>query len=211
MCGAQLVCGLDQASLSVVCNVSVVRVVEPMAVSNFTSPFLPTLGYLGAGLYSATRDNRQVFPAAPSRYPQPPPPPPPSQQPNAVSYQRQQQVHHHHQPQQQQQYPIQPPRYTRVNSGTPGSGGKTSVHAVIDYDDDFNDSEDYYEDEPDLEALPPALRHSPVPTVTPIQGPILVKNGSVPVVPLYSYPTLNNGTLVQIPVSLQIFLCVNLK
>ncbi|KAL3273139.1 hypothetical protein HHI36_014593, partial [Cryptolaemus montrouzieri] len=35
--------------------------------------------------------------------------------------------------------------------------------------------------------------------VTPIQGPIFVKNGSVPVVPLYSYPVLNNGTLVQIP------------
>lgn len=177
-----------------------------MAVSNFTSPFIPSLGYLGgpaAGLYAtiSPRANRQVFPA-PSRYPQPPPPPPPASQhhnQNPVSYQRQQQVHHHQQPQ-QQQYPVQPPRYTRVNSGAPGNG-KTSVHAVIDYDDDFNDSEDYYEDEPDLEALPPSLRHSPVPTVTPIQGPILVKNGSVPVVPLYSYPTLNNGTLVQIPVS----------
>lgn len=42
--------------------------------------------------------------------------------------------------------------------------------------------------------------HTP-PTVTPIQGPIFVKNGSVPVVPLFSYPTLNNGSFVQIPVS----------
>lgn len=37
--------------------------------------------------------------------------------------------------------------------------------------------------------------------VTPIQGPIFLKNNSVPVVPLYSYPTVNNGTLMQIPVS----------
>ena len=40
-----------------------------------------------------------------------------------------------------------------------------------------------------------------MPTVTPIQGPIFVKNGTVPVVPLFSYPTINNGTFVQIPVS----------
>ncbi|GAB0091806.1 Protein spaetzle 3 [Sergentomyia squamirostris] len=39
-----------------------------------------------------------------------------------------------------------------------------------------------------------------MPTVTPIQGPIFIKNGSVPVVPLFSYPTVNNGTLVQIPI-----------
>lgn len=41
-----------------------------------------------------------------------------------------------------------------------------------------------------------------LPTVTPIQGPIFIKNGTVPVVPLFSYPSLNNGTFVQIPVSL---------
>ena len=40
-----------------------------------------------------------------------------------------------------------------------------------------------------------------LPTVTPIQGPIFIKNGTVPVVPLFSYPTLNNGSFVQIPVS----------
>lgn len=113
------------------------------------------------------------------------PPPSPYQQPPLKGYQG---------------YAAQDTRYTRVSSGSPGSG-KTSVHAVIDYDDDFNDSDDYY-DEPDLEELPPSLRHSPSPTVTPIQGPILVKNGSVPVVPLYSYPTINNGSLVQIPVKI---------
>lgn len=160
-----------------------------MALHNFTSPFLPSFpGYLGSpGMYG---------PATVSPFPrpdlQPPrqnrqaqPPPSPYQQPPLKGYQG---------------YAAQDTRYTRVSSGSPGSG-KTSVHAVIDYDDDFNDSDDYY-DEPDLEELPPSLRHSPSPTVTPIQGPILVKNGSVPVVPLYSYPTINNGSLVQIPVKL---------
>lgn len=39
-------------------------------------------------------------------------------------------------------------------------------------------------------------------TTTPIQGPIFVKNDSVPVVPLFSYPAMNNGSFVQIPVSI---------
>lgn len=38
--------------------------------------------------------------------------------------------------------------------------------------------------------------------VTPIQGPIFLKNGSVPVVPLYAYPKIQNGTFMQIPVSI---------
>lgn len=65
---------------------------------------------------------------------------------------------------------------------------------MLDYDEDEEDedidSEDYYD-----ENIPNNAR------VTPIQGPIFLKNGSVPVVPLYSYPQLNNGTFVQIPVS----------
>lgn len=64
---------------------------------------------------------------------------------------------------------------------------------MLDYDDDFDD---YYDDE---DQNIPTNAH-----VTPIQGPIFLKNGSVPVVPLYSYPQLNNGTFVQIPVS---FVC----
>lgn len=76
--------------------------------------------------------------------------------------------------------PPAPPTYTRVQ----GSGSKTRLHAVIDYDDD------YYDDGQEA------------PSVTPIQGPILLKNGTVPVVPLYSYPSVNNGTFVQIPVSI---------
>ncbi|XP_054267606.1 protein spaetzle 3-like [Macrosteles quadrilineatus] len=173
-----------------------------MALHNFSSPFLPGFpGLFGSpGLYNP------VGPSVPPYLPQslqpPRPPEPPRQNRQTFSTPR------------PPLSPYQPPRaatpkpagysgynqdtrYTRVNSGAPGSG-KTSVHAVIDYDDDFDDGE--YYDEPDLEALPPSQRHNPVPTVTPIQGPILVKNGSVPVVPLYSYPTINNGSLVQIPI-----------
>ena len=89
-------------------------------------------------------------------------------------------------------------RYTRVNGGAYGSpGAKTSVHAILDYDDDEDENaEDYYDE--DQEDMPKNTR------VTPIQGPIFLKNGSVPVVPLYSYPQLNNGSFVQIPVSTKI-------
>ncbi|KAK9883163.1 hypothetical protein WA026_001363 [Henosepilachna vigintioctopunctata] len=71
---------------------------------------------------------------------------------------------------------------SNVNGGTPQIHQNTQNggHPDIDYD---------YQDE----------YTSSMPSVTPIQGPIFVKNGTVPVVPLYSYPVLNNGTLVQIP------------
>uniref|UniRef100_A0A182MB17 Uncharacterized protein n=1 Tax=Anopheles culicifacies TaxID=139723 RepID=A0A182MB17_9DIPT len=39
-----------------------------------------------------------------------------------------------------------------------------------------------------------------MPTVTPIQGPIFIKNGTVPVVPLFAYPQVSNGTFIQIPI-----------
>lgn len=85
--------------------------------------------------------------------------------------------------------PTNPPTYTRVK----GDGGsKTRVHAVIDYDDDG----DYYDDD-----APDGGYPQQQPPVTPIQGPIFLKNGKVPVVPLYSYPQVSNGTFVQIPVS----------
>lgn len=75
------------------------------------------------------------------------------------------------------------PTYTRVTD----DGTKTKVHAVIDYD---------YDDEEEN-----GPNDGFIPNVTPIQGPIYLKNGTVPVVPLYSHPVLNNGTFVQIPVS----------
>jgi len=102
-------------------------------------------------------------------------------------------------------WPNRPAGYTRITNtynSVPEPGAKTSVHAVLDFDDDFDDYN--YEDE-DIEELPPGRQKSPRPHVTPIEGPILIKNGSVPVVPLYSYPTVNNGSLVQIPVSFTYF------
>jgi len=61
---------------------------------------------------------------------------------------------------------------------------------VLDYDDDGEEeSVDYYDE---------TYGHS---GVTPIQGPIFLRNGSVPVVPLYGYQKVSNGSLLQIPVS----------
>lgn len=91
--------------------------------------------------------------------------------------------------------PLRPIQYERVTPVTT----RTSLHPIIDYD------EDYYDD------VVVDHHHTPViPAVTPIQGPIYIKNGSVPVVPLYSYPVLNNGTFVQIPVSV-IFYIFNFR
>lgn len=73
--------------------------------------------------------------------------------------------------------------------------GKTSLHAVLDYDDEEEESLDYYEE---------TYSHS---GVTPIQGPIFLRNGSVPVVPLYGYQKVSNGSLLQIPVSGVRFIC----
>ncbi|XP_011871972.1 PREDICTED: uncharacterized protein LOC105564301 [Vollenhovia emeryi] len=113
-----------------------------------------------------------------------PPPPPSSFQHQRTSEPVKSRI------EEQDNFPERPLGYTRVNGGSSvGPGTKTSVHAVLDYDDDFDD---YYDDE---DQNVPANAH-----VTPIQGPIFLRNGSVPVVPLYSYPQLNNGTFVQIPI-----------
>ncbi|XP_055303890.1 protein spaetzle 3 [Sitodiplosis mosellana] len=80
-------------------------------------------------------------------------------------------------------FPANRPTYTQVQAG---HGSKTQVHAVLDYDND-----EYY-DEENVDPKDPSL--------TPIQGPIFIKNGSVPVVPLFSYPTMNNGTFIRIPI-----------
>lgn len=80
-----------------------------------------------------------------------------------------------------------PPVYTRVTAGAPGA--KASLHAVLDYDYD-----DYYEDDDYA------------------KGPIGRKNnGSLPVVPLYSFQTLTNGTIIQVPVSTSLSLSFNSK
>ncbi|XP_054083145.1 protein spaetzle 3 isoform X2 [Zeugodacus cucurbitae] len=86
-------------------------------------------------------------------------------------------------------YPHRPPGFTRVQAG---QGTRTQVHAVLDYDVEEGEEEEYYDED--------SNKKSPMPTVTPIQGPIFLKNGTAPVVPLFSYPTLNNGSFVQIPI-----------
>lgn len=92
-----------------------------------------------------------------------------------------------------QSTPSPPPSSYGYPYGAPtdNNSGTTQVHHNIHSGGPGDVEYDYGEDDSPL-----------VPPVTPIQGPIYVKNGSVPVVPLYSYPVLNNGTLVQIPVSL---------
>ncbi|CAK9801693.1 Protein spaetzle 3 [Anthophora quadrimaculata] len=117
-----------------------------------------------------------------------PPSPPVQQQQQRVETERDQDNFRTLRMPEQEGYPDRPNGYTRVSGGN-GPGTKTSIHAVLDYDDDFDDY--YGDEEPEI----PRDAH-----VTPIQGPIFLKNGSVPVVPLYSYPQLNNGTFVQIPI-----------
>jgi hypothetical protein len=86
-------------------------------------------------------------------------------------------------------YPERPPGFTKVQAG---QGSRTQVHAVLDYDDD----EDYYEDDEEGR-VNKGDKSTPV---TPIQGPIFIKNDSVPVLPLYAYPKVYNGTFMQIPI-----------
>uniref|UniRef100_A0A1I8M8Y4 Spaetzle domain-containing protein n=1 Tax=Musca domestica TaxID=7370 RepID=A0A1I8M8Y4_MUSDO len=95
-------------------------------------------------------------------------------------------------------YPDRPPGFTRVQAG---QGSRTGVHAVLDYDLEEGEEEDYYDAEDQGEPVNKDGSHkSTMPTVTPIQGPIYLKNGTVPVVPLFHYPTFNNGSFVQIPI-----------
>ncbi|XP_067623429.1 protein spaetzle 3-like [Eurosta solidaginis] len=89
-------------------------------------------------------------------------------------------------------FPHRPPGFTRVQAG---QGSRTQVHAVLDYDVEEGEEEEYYDD-----GDKDANKKSSMPTVTPIQGPIFLKNGTAPVVPLFSYPTFNNGSFVQIPI-----------
>ncbi|XP_053693790.1 protein spaetzle 3 [Sabethes cyaneus] len=96
-------------------------------------------------------------------------------------------------------FPERPPGFVKVNAG---QGSRTQVHAVLDYDDD---EEEYYDDGDDgspnvAGRVSDNRKQSRMPTVTPIQGPIFLKNGTVPVVPLFAYPQVSNGTFVQIPI-----------
>ncbi|KAK6630411.1 hypothetical protein RUM43_014756 [Polyplax serrata] len=98
--------------------------------------------------------------------------------------------------------PDRSPTYRQIGNtfnSAPEPGSRTSLHAVLDFDDDFENYDDE-EGDGDVESVTAAHQGKSNPQVTPIEGPIFIKNGSVPVVPLYSYPVINNGTLVQIPI-----------
>ncbi|EDW64021.1 protein spaetzle 3 [Drosophila virilis] len=97
-------------------------------------------------------------------------------------------------------YPERAPGFTRVQAG---QGSRTQVHAVLDYDVEEGEEEEEEDDGEYYDAETQAKdksNRSPMPSVTPIQGPIFLKNGSVPVVPLFSYPKSNNGSFLQIPI-----------
>ncbi|KAH8237571.1 hypothetical protein KR038_010055 [Drosophila bunnanda] len=100
-------------------------------------------------------------------------------------------------------YPERAPGFTRVQAG---QGSRTQVHAVLDYDVEEGEEEDEEEEDGEEgqyyegQQKDKANNNNQMPTVTPIQGPIFLKNGTVPVVPLFSYPKLNNGSFLQIPI-----------
>lgn len=151
-----------------------------MALLNFSAPYLVTPHPPAPQFYQPPQPFAPLPPPqGPYSYPRPEKPflreeyDDSSQFRGSHNFQNPQQDvdHQHHIPNE--------PTFTKVTD----EGSKTKVHAVIDYD---------YEEEDDQGAYTP---------VTPIQGPIFIRNGSVPVVPLYSHPVLNNGTFVQIPVS----------
>lgn len=158
-----------------------------MSLLNFSTPYLAatpnpplTTNYYHNSIPASLQPLQPLQPP-PYSYPTPQKPFLREDYPSALlhHHNQQQPSPQHYQPQQQHQQST----YTKVTE----DGAKTKVHAVIDYDD-------YNDDEIDGGTLLP-------PAVTPIQGPIYIKNGSVPVVPLYSHPVLNNGSFVQIPVS----------
>ncbi|XP_034125290.1 protein spaetzle 3 isoform X2 [Drosophila guanche] len=145
----------------------------------------------------------QAAPPAPQLQQQPPPPAPQSQQQQPRTRQSKPEA----QPASTygvaapENYPERAPGFTRVQAG---QGSRTQVHAVLDYDVEEGDEEDEEDEDEDgqyYEGQEKAKANSnQMPTVTPIQGPIYLKNGTVPVVPLFSYPKLNNGSFLQIPI-----------
>ncbi|XP_001356715.3 protein spaetzle 3 [Drosophila pseudoobscura] len=149
----------------------------------------------------------QPQPQAPLPQPQPlPAPPPPApqtqQQPRPRQSKPEAQPASTYGVAPPENYPERAPGFTRVQAG---QGSRTQVHAVLDYDVEEGDEEDededddgqYYEGQGQEREK---TNNNQMPTVTPIQGPIFLKNGTVPVVPLFSYPKLNNGSFLQIPI-----------
>ncbi|CAG9797876.1 unnamed protein product [Chironomus riparius] len=90
-------------------------------------------------------------------------------------------------------YPQVPPGFKPIKAG---QGTRTLNVAVLDYDNDEGDDDNTNpgNTKDSFNRLQPNF------PVTPIQGPIFLQNDSVPVLPLYAYPKLNNGTIMQIPI-----------
>ena len=189
-----------------------------MALLNFSAPYAPTGAFLAAaasasaisGFNSISAANSLIYNQQQQAYRSNLPPPAPSRtaprsepqqrSPRYYSDDNYKNVNTARPPTaKKEELPSRPSGYTRIDTNEYANqpGAKTSLHAVLDYDDDFDD---YSYDDDDVGDVPPGFQNAHYP-VTPIQGPIYIKNGSVPVVPLYSYPVLNNGTFVQIPVS----------
>ncbi|XP_020799104.1 protein spaetzle 3 [Drosophila serrata] len=163
-----------------------------------------------SGSFSITsfgsRQPQQQQPQPPQPQLQQPPPPAP---PPPRETQRSRQAKPEAQPAQTygvappDNYPERAPGFTRVQAG---QGSRTQVHAVLDYDVEEGEEEDEEEEDGDEgqyyegQEKDKANNNNQMPTVTPIQGPIFLKNGTVPVVPLFSYPKLNNGSFLQIPI-----------
>ncbi|XP_022226761.2 protein spaetzle 3 [Drosophila obscura] len=139
-------------------------------------------------------------PLTPQQQQQPPPPAPLPQQPRPRQSKPEAQPASTYGVAPPENYPERAPGFTRVQAG---QGSRTQVHAVLDYDveegdegeEDEHEDGQYYEGQEKEKA-----NNNQMPTVTPIQGPIYLKNGTVPVVPLFSYPKLNNGSFLQIPI-----------
>ncbi|XP_016968595.1 protein spaetzle 3 isoform X2 [Drosophila biarmipes] len=134
----------------------------------------------------------------PSQQQQPPPAPPPLRSRQAKPEAQPAQTYGVAPP---ENYPERAPGFTRVQAG---QGSRTQVHAVLDYDVEEGEEDEEEDGEDEGQYLggqeKNAANNNQMPTVTPIQGPIYLKNGTVPVVPLFSYPKLNNGSFLQIPI-----------
>lgn len=143
-----------------------------MSLLNYSAPYVAT----PAPIYYDNQPPLALQPPRPYNYPRPPTPflneDVRHQQKQTDNYPR---VNHHQDHNHHHEEHAQNHRPTHHH------------HAPVEYDDYYDDQEE------DNFKQPP---------VTPIQGPIFLKNGTVPVVPLFSYPVINNGTFVQIPVSI---------
>ncbi|KAH8328376.1 hypothetical protein KR067_008598 [Drosophila pandora] len=158
-----------------------------------SATFTKNTGSFSITSYGSRQQPQHQQQQPPSQQQQPPPAPPQPQQRSRPSKPEAPQPAQTYGVAPPENYPERAPGFTRVQAG---QGSRTQVHAVIDYDVEEGEEDE----EEDDEEVGPNKDSNQMPTVTPIQGPIYLKNGTVPVVPLFSYPKLNNGSFLQIPI-----------